>query len=601
MVATDRTSHYTRSIHSADKMPLRPDGLAGRTTHHTFAHEGATREFWLHVPCCARLSRPLVLMMHGWGETGAEYSGFESAAWWRAGQDRWAEEAERGCFIVAWPQGVSTQLGSYQRMSSWNAGGCSEVGDEACNTQEVVQNFKAPLCSRDSCAGICGSCSWCACSDDVGFIVSLTRALIASNIGVDSRRVYAAGCSNGGMMTYELMMRAPAGLFAAFAANCGLPHVGHLCAPPVVRPLIHIHAGNDHTIPIDGSPSNGGGWLYTPVEEALTGLSHAGGCAAVSGPAEPWVAIRDAADPAPPNSTRDPTSLSWLRPLSLASNRSLDDETRRQDKCALRATCADGGEIVYCTGDFGHDWPAWAAAVAWNFLRQYSLDDPSSGTSGAVDSASTGSGARLWQCAAYHERIDAGEIDPQAGPTSSPSPPVHDPSACSIHLPFGNRSTAHPGDNPHGTTAPLSGSGSGGLEGGGVSVRGRSTLTLTMVVIALPTLLVAILLCLQLRRPLSHAASARRHASANRRGAGDVELSTISAATSSTSAGGTSGGASEMNAGKARAASVGRSPADDFNELNDAAKAARAADAARAAKNAAQESNRPPPSSSEDA
>ena len=102
----------------------------GRTSHHTFEHDESVREFWLHRPCCATTVKtaaanqqalPLVLMLHGWGETGAQYAGLAGGSFDREGADRWVEESERGCFLVAWPQGRHTQLGIYRTKSSWQS------------------------------------------------------------------------------------------------------------------------------------------------------------------------------------------------------------------------------------------------------------------------------------------------------------------------------------------------------------------------------------------------------------------------------------------------------------------------------------------------
>ena len=331
-------------------------------------------------------------MLHGWGETGAQYAGLAAGAFDREGADRWIEESERGCFFVVWPQGILTKLGSRARykLTSWNAGGCSSASSDLCDVRAVVHAYgQQGLCSLDTCGGTCDACAWCTCLDDVDFIVSLTRELRASNLGIDAQRVYVAGCSNGGMMAYELMMRAPSGIFAAFVTNCGLPHVGHLCAPRQLRPILHLHDPNDRTIPPDGSPAHIGGWRYERADGVLASLGAAGGCALVD--ADRWlqldgfgeasgggIGMRGNGDGVSSSSGGDDgteaTELQWLRGVSFPGGRSFANAVE-YDRCTLRAACDDGAELVYCTGDFGHDWPAWGAAVAWRFLRQYSTAD----------------------------------------------------------------------------------------------------------------------------------------------------------------------------------------------------------------------------------
>ena len=369
--------------------------------HHTFTHGGIEREYWLHRPCCsadATAQLPLVLMLHGWGETGAQYAGLEAGAFSREGADRWIEESERGCFVVAWPQGLLTQLGHYKKHTSWNAGGCSSAASDLCNTRTVKYYYgDVGLCSADTCGGTCDACAWCTCADDVDFVVSLTRELLAAIPGIDAQRAYVAGCSNGGMMTYELMMRAPAGLFAAFVTNCGLPHVGHLCAPPAIRPMLHLHDPTDRTIPPEGAPSSFGGWRYERVDDVLASLGAAGGCALFD--TDHWLrldAYGEASGAGIDGSSSgngsgisssgersssggdggtEAAALQWLRGVSFPGGRSFVDAVGH-DRCTLRAACGNhAAEIVYCTGDFGHDWPSWGAAVAWRFLRQYSTAD----------------------------------------------------------------------------------------------------------------------------------------------------------------------------------------------------------------------------------
>lgn len=280
----------------ASSMPLPKPGI---TSHHSFVHKGVEREYWLHTPCCAARSRgplPLVFMLHGWDETGAQYAGLQPGTFGHEGADRWKEESERGCFYVAWPQGRSTKLGTLGKIPSWNAGGCSSVGAESCDTAEVKREYgRFGLCPRDSaCDAACPACAWCSCEDDVGFLITLARSLVASpHLGADQSRCYVAGCSNGGMMAFELAMRAPAGLFAAIVTNSGLPHRGHLCAPQRLPPILHIHAAVDHTIPADGTPSHHGGWKYVKAQEALSQLGASAGCTAAPavGQSLEWVRL----------------------------------------------------------------------------------------------------------------------------------------------------------------------------------------------------------------------------------------------------------------------------------------------------------------------
>lgn len=332
---------------------------ACHTSRHGLTHAGSGREYWLHRPCCraapsgveAEQDRPLVIMLHGWGELAGQYAGelVNARYVWRAGADRWAEEAEASCFYVAWPQGLITRLGSadagsYFSHSSWNAGGCSSAGPELCDAAAY-----GTTCSRESCGGVCAPCAWCSCADDVGFITQLVRSLLASDLGIDSRRVFLAGCSNGGLMTWEMALHGPS-LFAAFATNCGVPHAGQMCSPPRPLPLVHIHAVNDETIPFDGAPATDGGYRYTSADEALTAVSNSGGdaCDVASLDEAPWHSLYTLHMSPVPGANDEqgsrPTALAWLRGINLAgrnASHDLDD-----GRCRLRANCTGGLEMV---------------------------------------------------------------------------------------------------------------------------------------------------------------------------------------------------------------------------------------------------------------
>jgi polyhydroxybutyrate depolymerase len=129
---------------------------------------GETRRYFLYMPQSARVGRPapLVLVFHGGGGQAsgiAPHTGFSRLA-------------QREGFVVAYPQGLNGR---------WNDG-----------------------------RGIAG-----ATHDDVGFIRALLDTL-DREIGIDARRVYATGISNGAMFSYRLACDLP-GVFAAVAPVAG--------------------------------------------------------------------------------------------------------------------------------------------------------------------------------------------------------------------------------------------------------------------------------------------------------------------------------------------------------------------------------------------
>jgi polyhydroxybutyrate depolymerase len=143
-----------------------------------------------------------------------------TASSWK-GSTSWASVADSRGFIVIWPDGVQ---------SSWN------VGERCCG----------PAHEQDV--------------DDVGF----TRALLATlerEACIDSKRIYATGCSNGGGMAYDLACSA-AELIAAVAPvdfDCTTgptnnPSCGN-CSP--TRPIsqTQFRGTNDQVVPYAGGVS----------------------------------------------------------------------------------------------------------------------------------------------------------------------------------------------------------------------------------------------------------------------------------------------------------------------------------------------------------
>ena len=181
---------------------------------------GMRRDFLVHVPAGLGAQAPMVLAFHG-GGGGAEGFGTRTGL---------VEAADRMGFILVLPEGVR---------GSWNTGGQEKVG----------YSSRANL-------------------DDVGFVAGVIDTMLAS-YPVDPGRVYAAGMSAGGMLTYRLACELP-GRFSAVAVVAGT--MDTVSCPGVQNvSLLHIHGTNDQNVPFEG----GAGQLsadaasYPPV---MTGI-----------------------------------------------------------------------------------------------------------------------------------------------------------------------------------------------------------------------------------------------------------------------------------------------------------------------------------------
>jgi polyhydroxybutyrate depolymerase len=133
----------------------------GTDAQFSLRHDGRVRTYLVHLPASYSKDKtwPLVLVLHGGGGNGeqvAKMTGF-------------SRKADQEGFIAVYPNGT----GLWQnRFLTWNAGNCCAYAYE----------------NR---------------IDDVGFIRALIGQL-RKDYAVDDRRIYAAGISNGGMMSYRL-------------------------------------------------------------------------------------------------------------------------------------------------------------------------------------------------------------------------------------------------------------------------------------------------------------------------------------------------------------------------------------------------------------
>jgi polyhydroxybutyrate depolymerase len=164
--------------------------------------DGARRGVLLHIPRSgADRPRPLVIALHGAGETGPDF----------ADDTGFSRLADRERFLVAYPTAVGPR-------SFWNI-----TGQRAGDLPEEVEELRRSL---DALEGA-------AC--------------------VDRARVFATGVSNGGGMTARLACEL-ADRLAGAAPVAG----GYKALPPCVPsrrlPILEIHGTGDQVVPYGGAP-----------------------------------------------------------------------------------------------------------------------------------------------------------------------------------------------------------------------------------------------------------------------------------------------------------------------------------------------------------
>jgi len=228
-------------------------------TRAMLTHAGRTREYLIYVPRAHDKSKPvpLVLNFHGNTMTAAQQRDLS----------RMNEASDAKGFVVVYPQGIS---------NGWNAGAC---------------------CGEAQTSNV----------DDVGFARALVKA-VQEQVCIDPHRIYAAGFSNGGRMSYRLGCEM-ADVFAALAPVAGTKSFPDLQNSPGCKPanpitLIDIMGSADSRV------------------------------AAQPGQIAEWIAFNGCTD-APKETYR-----------------------KGEHVCSTYSQCKDGTSVTYCVVDGGeHCWP----------------------------------------------------------------------------------------------------------------------------------------------------------------------------------------------------------------------------------------------------
>jgi polyhydroxybutyrate depolymerase len=195
-------------------------------------HDGRDRGYIVTVPPQARKGQPLpvVLNFHGGG----------SDAEGERHYTRMDDLAARQGFVVVYPNGT----GVFSRFLTWNAGTCCGYAQE--------HNV-----------------------DDVGFALAVLDDL-ARRLPLDSRRVYATGISNGGMMAYRLAVEASRRIAAIAPVAGGMVVTSFRPTRPV--PVMHFHSVDDPRAPFEGGPGFNPGIVHPNIESVIARWARFDGC-----------------------------------------------------------------------------------------------------------------------------------------------------------------------------------------------------------------------------------------------------------------------------------------------------------------------------------
>ncbi len=196
---------------------LRGDSLPDGWQESSLEVGGNKRWYRIYFPDPISENLPLVLVLHG--GTGSMRSIFRPNA---GGTKEWLGLAVQEGFILLVPNGTNPETGD-------------TFGDD--------QNWNDHR--SDSVAGQTNA-------DDVGFILVLLDRITA-RYPVDPERVYVTGASNGGLMTYRLLIEAPDKFAAGAAFIANLPEIAQkLTVLGKPTPLMISNGIEDPLMPWEG-------------------------------------------------------------------------------------------------------------------------------------------------------------------------------------------------------------------------------------------------------------------------------------------------------------------------------------------------------------
>lgn len=201
------------------------------------------RSYRVHIPSGydGDTPLPLVVVVHGAFDTAR---GMETVS-------GFSRLADREKFIVLYPNGI----GIFGWLQHWNAGHC---------------------CGKAAEDNI----------DDVGYLAAAI-ADVSERLAVDRRRIYMAGFSNGGMLTYRFaaergdLLAAAAPLAASIGGRPSNDAAEWRIPDPVKPlPLLVMHGLADDDIPYAGGRSEhrGGERTYWSVEQSVRPWLDRNGC-----------------------------------------------------------------------------------------------------------------------------------------------------------------------------------------------------------------------------------------------------------------------------------------------------------------------------------
>lgn len=275
--------------------------------------DGKVREYYLHIPSSynGQTVVPLVFMLHGTGGDGEKM--YETSGW--------AELAERENLIAVFPSSMRYKI----------VDGTEEKTTTKWNTLPDANWYLQP--------GETGQ-------DDIKFLRKVLGEMVA-NYKINVRRIYLNGFSNGGQMAAKCTIEM-SDLLAAVCMNAGSFYLDTVYVPNRKLPLLY-QVGN-----MDYGPGNVGPEVPLGYFDSL-----------ISTPGLPYFGGK-----------LYEIALNVTRNFSLKSEHSIVGDTNDVVVATyLPIDARDKHEFkfAYVKG-LAHNYPNWAPAEHWNWMKKYSLD-----------------------------------------------------------------------------------------------------------------------------------------------------------------------------------------------------------------------------------
>jgi polyhydroxybutyrate depolymerase len=193
------------------------DQLPPGWTERSLEHDGLTRWYRIYIPDPLPENPTLVLYLHG--GTLSMRSLFSPLV---DSTKTWLRLAEEQKLILLVPNGVNPETGdTYGDDQNWN-----DLRPHQAEGQTRV--------------------------DDVGFLTILLDE-VSRDLSLTPDHVYVTGASNGGMMTYRLLIEAPEHFSAGAVFIANLPDLDPpLPTPDLPRPIMIANGTEDPLVPWEG-------------------------------------------------------------------------------------------------------------------------------------------------------------------------------------------------------------------------------------------------------------------------------------------------------------------------------------------------------------